>query len=108
MTSCSRASAGHGTTRRAFQNQWFSPEQWCGILEEFGFTAKHVHERLGYLDVVALEALGSYRGIAEVAMSGYPVEVAAEAMRATAAASLRAMNLPAMPRKWLEVWAVKN
>lgn len=98
----------HGTTRRAFQNQWFSPEQWCGILEEFHFTPRHVNERLGYLDVVALEALGSYRGIAEVAMSGYPVDEAAEALRETAGASLKAMDLPAMPRKWLEIWATKN
>lgn len=97
-----------GQTRKAFQNRWYSPQEWQAMLADAGFCVRALNERLVMLSVEALEAFGSYGGIAEVALSGYPVEAAAEALRATARAALAAMGLMELPRNWLEVWAEKG
>lgn len=98
----------HGKARRAFQNRWFSPPEWTRMLDEAGLTVQDMNERRVMLSVRALEDFGSYSGIAEVALSGYPVAVSTLAMRATAGDGLRAMGLTELPRNWLEVWAVKR
>lgn len=97
-----------GQTRKAFQNRWYSPQEWQAMLSEAGLRTRAVNERPVMLSVEALKAFGSYGGIAEVALSGYPVEAAAEALRATARAGLAAMGLTELPRNWLEVWAEKS
>jgi ubiquinone/menaquinone biosynthesis C-methylase UbiE len=98
----------HGTTRGAFQNRWSTPQEWVDTLTQHGYKVKDVNERTIELDERCLAAVGAYGGFAEVLMSGYPVEAASMALQATAGASLRAMNLNALPRNWLEVWATKE
>jgi ubiquinone/menaquinone biosynthesis C-methylase UbiE len=98
----------HGTTRRAFQNRWYSPREWCDLLAGHGFEVRDSNERTVLLGEEALAAFGSYGGIAGVVMSGYPLEVGARALEATAGATLRAMNLTALPRRWLEIWATRS
>jgi SAM-dependent methyltransferase len=98
----------HGTTRRAFQNRWYSPQEWRDLLAGHGFKILCLNERLVELSEQALAAFGSYKGIAEVVMSGYPPEVATQALEATAGVALQAMNLTALPRQWLEVWATRE
>ena len=98
----------HGTTRGAFQNRWYSPAEWAEMVRGHGFRVVDVHERVVLLDERCLAAVGAYGGLAEVLMSGYPVEAASLALQATAGAGLRAMNLSAVPRNWLEVWATKG
>lgn len=97
-----------GQTRKAFQNRWYSPAEWQALLAEAGLHVCDSNERPVVLSVEALEAFGSYGGIAEVALSGYPIETAAEALRATARAGLAAMGLTELPRNWLEVWAKRG
>jgi ubiquinone/menaquinone biosynthesis C-methylase UbiE len=97
----------HGTTRAAFQNRWNSPQEWREKLEARGFAIQTVNERVVMFDERCIAAVGAYGGLAEVLMSGYPVEVAAMALQAAAGPSLAAMNVTAVPRNWLEVWAVK-
>ncbi len=98
----------HGTTRGAFRNRWYSPREWTDLLAAEGFTVRSVHEEIVHLTADALSAVGAYGGLAEVLLSGYPVDVASLALRETARASLDAMRRTTLPRKWLEVVAVKT
>ena len=61
-----------------------------------------------HLDERCISAVGAYGGFAEVLLSGYPVEVASEALQNTAKASLDLYHLDALPRKWLEIWSTKK
>jgi ubiquinone/menaquinone biosynthesis C-methylase UbiE len=97
----------HGTTRTAFQNRWHNPDEWCAMLREHGFEIRDVNERVIMLNERCLAAVGAYGGLAEVLLSGYPVEASSMALQATAGPTLEALKMEALPRKWLEVWATK-
>jgi ubiquinone/menaquinone biosynthesis C-methylase UbiE len=97
-----------GTTRAAFQNRWYSPPEWQEMLGRNGLAAHDVHERCILLDERCLAAVGAYGGLAEVVMSGYPVEEASEALQATAGKALELTGLERLPRNWLEIWATKT
>jgi ubiquinone/menaquinone biosynthesis C-methylase UbiE len=97
----------HGTTRRAFQNRWLSPKEWCDLLEGHGFRVEDVHERVVMLDERCLAATGAYGGLAEVLLSGYPVEVASMALQIAVGTALESHGVSAIPHKWLEVWSNK-
>ena len=98
----------HGTTRGAFQNRWQSPQEWRDLLAKYGLDAHDVYERRVMLDERCLAAVGAYGGLAEVVMSGYPVEQASEALQATAGIALQRTGVDLLPRNWLEVWATKG
>lgn len=97
----------HGTTRAAFQNRWYSPQEWSSLLQAASLQVHDVHERVVMMDERRLAAVGAYGGLAEVLMSGYPVEAASTALQATAGAGLQELGVAAIPRNWLEVWAVR-
>ncbi len=97
-----------GTTRAAFQNRWFSPEDWKALLTEVGFTVQSNREETVQLSTEAVAAIGAYGGMAQVLLSGYPVEVGSLALKETAQASLDALKLPTLPRNWLTMTARKN
>lgn len=97
-----------GTTRKAFQNRWLSPQEWTDLLAEHGLEVIDLHERVLHLDGQFFASIGAYRGLAEALLSGYPIEAACEALSTTAEPSLRALNLSSVPRNWLEVWAQKR
>ena len=97
----------HGTTRGAFQNRWLNPQEWCALLSEHGLKPHDCYERTVMLDERCLATMGAYGGLAEVVMSGYPVEESSEALQATAGMALARMGLDKLPRNWLEVWDTK-
>jgi ubiquinone/menaquinone biosynthesis C-methylase UbiE len=97
-----------GTTRAAFRNRWYSPPEWQEMLARNGLIARDVHERCVMLDERCLAAVGAYGGLAEVVMSGYPVEEASEALQATAGRALALTGLERLPRNWLEIWATRT
>jgi ubiquinone/menaquinone biosynthesis C-methylase UbiE len=96
-----------GTTRKALQNTWLSPKEWTGKLAEHGIQVHDTYERTLVLDAQFFASAGAYSGLAEVLMSGYPIEVASEALGSTAAPALAAVNQTLIPRNWLEVWATR-
>ena len=55
-----------------------------------------------------LETVGAYGGLASVLLSGYPVELASEALSASAGPAFAALNLTDVRRLWLEVVARKQ
>jgi hypothetical protein len=50
----------------------------------------------------------AYAGFAEVALSGYPVEIASEALQEAAGVTLNNLQIKEIPRLWLEIVAMKN
>lgn len=94
-----------GTTRKAFQNRWLSPQEWTDLLAECGFEVVDLHERVLHLDGAFFASIGTYSGLAETLLSGYPLDVACEALGSTAEPTMRALDLEAVPRNWLEIWA---
>lgn len=97
-----------GTTRAAFQNRWLSPAEWQEMLAEAGLEVRDVNERTVVLDPTALAAIGAYGGMAKVALSGYPVELASQALEASVARALENSKLTSVPRNWLEICAVRK
>jgi ubiquinone/menaquinone biosynthesis C-methylase UbiE len=96
-----------GTTRRAFTNRWYSPSEWTDFLAEVGLKVIDVNERRVELSERSFTYVGAYGGLAEVLLSGYPVEEASEALQAAAGPAMRASNASVAPRNYLEIWATK-
>jgi ubiquinone/menaquinone biosynthesis C-methylase UbiE len=96
-----------GTTRRAFANRWFSVAEWTDLLAQHGLKAVDVYERRVELSERAFTYVGAYGGLAQVLLSGFPVEVASEALQAAAVPAMRAAGAKTAPRFYLEFWAQK-
>jgi hypothetical protein len=96
-----------GTTRAAFANRWFSPQEWSGLLRQQGFEIRDMHERLVEVDHHGFALVGAYGGLAEVLMSGYPVDSASEALQASAKPAMDAVRATTVPRNYLEIWAAR-
>ncbi len=97
-----------GTTRRAFTNRWYSPQEWTEFLAEVGLKVTSINERLVELSERSFTYVGAYGGLAEVLLSGYPVDEASEALQAAAGPAMRASNATVAPRNYLEIWATKS
>jgi len=52
--------------------------------------------------------VGAYCGLAEVLMSGYPVDIASECLQEAAGRAFNNLGLTEVDRYWLEVTATKN
>jgi ubiquinone/menaquinone biosynthesis C-methylase UbiE len=97
-----------GITRRrgragpAFSRRWLAREQFESLLDRNGFRVVAVTERTVNLTQSGLEAIGAYAGLAEVLLSGYPVEYACEALERSVGPALEAADLAVVPRYWIE------
>jgi ubiquinone/menaquinone biosynthesis C-methylase UbiE len=97
-----------GTVPGAFSHHWPSGKEWQNILEHHGFAIRYTNERTVVMTQSNFETIGAYGGFAKIILSGYPVEEASEALQATVAPSLAAVNMKTVPRLWLEVIAEKK
>jgi hypothetical protein len=97
-----------GKGNRAFGNEWFSPLQWRDLLNSHHLEIIQDKQRTVMLTQRSLETIGAYAGFAEVALSGYPVEIASEALQEAAGVTLNNLQIKEIPRLWLEIVAVKN
>jgi ubiquinone/menaquinone biosynthesis C-methylase UbiE len=96
-----------GTTRRAFSKQWLSADEWIKMLCCQGLKVENVYERTVLMNQRCFETIGAYAGLASVLLSGYPVQLASEALRDTAGQALDAVGMEVVPRLWLEITATK-
>lgn len=96
-----------GTTPRSASRPWVSPDGYRDLLEDEGFLVLSSEERVIRLTRQSFEAVGSYAGLAEVLLSGYPVEVACRALGEAVAAALEATGFEQVPRRWLEMEALR-
>ena len=97
-----------GTVPGAFSHHWPSGKEWQDILLRHGFEVLSTNERTVVMTRSNFETIGAYGGFAKIILSGYPVEEASEALQATVAPSLAAVNMKTVPRLWLEVIAGKK
>jgi len=96
-----------GSTPRSASHPWLSPDDYRMMLEASGFHVGWWQERVVRLTRESFESVGSYAGLAEVLMSGYPIEVATRALARGVAGALEAMGLETVPRRWLEMEAFR-
>ena len=96
-----------GTARRAFSKRWPSIDEWTKVLNHHGFDVKNVYERTVMMNQRCFEGIGAYAGLASVLFTGYPVDLASEALQETVGIALSAVGMEIVPRLWLEVTAAK-
>lgn len=96
-----------GTAPRAFSSAWPSSTEWQEILARNGFVDVRASERTIEMTQSSLETIGAYAGFARLMLSGYPEEIASEALVAAAGPAMRDENVTRIPRLWLEVMARK-
>jgi ubiquinone/menaquinone biosynthesis C-methylase UbiE len=94
-----------GKAGPAFSKGWLSPNGWQEALQNAGFTVERSFTRAMPITREGLKRVGAYGGMAEVLMSGYPVEVASRCLAAGAEAAFDALGLSEIPRYWLEITA---
>jgi ubiquinone/menaquinone biosynthesis C-methylase UbiE len=94
-----------GKAGRAFAKGWLSPDGWEESLRAAGFQVERNFKRVMPITREGLKLVGAYGGMAEVLMSGYPVDVASQCLAAGAEAAFDALGLTEVPRYWLEMSA---
>lgn len=92
---------------RAFNKGWLSADGWSEKLVAAGFTVEQADRREMLISRRGLQLVGAYGGLAEVLMSGYPVEIASECLIEGADRAFDLLQVEAVPRYWLEVKAVR-
>ncbi len=92
----------------AYQNRWLTPEEWRELLSSKGFDVRDLNERPVMFDHDSLASVGAYSGLAEAQLSGYPVELASQALASTAALGLASANVTTVQHNWIEVCAVRR
>jgi ubiquinone/menaquinone biosynthesis C-methylase UbiE len=97
-----------GTSHQAFSKQWPTPAEFTQLLLRNNFEVQWYCHRTMLMNQQSLETVGAYAGLACVLLSGYPVELACEALEASAGPAFNAMGLTEVRRLWLEVVAVKK
>jgi ubiquinone/menaquinone biosynthesis C-methylase UbiE len=97
-----------GKGDRAFSKDWLSAEGWRDLLAGAGMTVTYSGLRNVPISQRGLELVGAYGGLAEVLMSGYPVDVASECLQVAAGRAFRRLGIDSVPRNWLEVIATKH
>jgi ubiquinone/menaquinone biosynthesis C-methylase UbiE len=96
-----------GKAPAAFSRPWLSEEEWKERLGEAGFEVARVHIRTVPLTMRSFEAIGAYAGFVQVLLSGYPLELASEALQVAAKPTFDAARVEEVPRHWLEILSTR-
>lgn len=96
-----------GTGGRAFRKDWLSGEGWAEALSKAGLKVTHHADRPVPISAEGLALVGAYGGLAEVLMSGYPVEVASDCLMRAAPRAFEIQGMTEVPRNWLEMRAAR-
>jgi ubiquinone/menaquinone biosynthesis C-methylase UbiE len=86
---------------------YLAPAEWKALLEAHGLEVASMGERTIMMTKSAHEAVGAYSGFARVMVSGYPIELASEALVHAAGPAMDEAGYPTVPKNWLEVMARK-
>lgn len=97
-----------GRFGKAFDKDWKTPEAWAALLEAEGFEVERVYKRPIPINQRGLELVGAYGGLAEVLMSGYPVDIASECLQHAVGPAFEKMGVSEVIRYWLEVTGVRR
>ena len=97
-----------GKGDRAFRKDWLSADGWGEALAQAGLKVEHAADRPVPISREGLALVGSYGGLAEVLMSGYPVEIASQCLQRAAPRAFDIIGIDEVPRNWLEMRAVRT
>jgi ubiquinone/menaquinone biosynthesis C-methylase UbiE len=86
---------------------YLAPAEWKALLEAHGLEVASMSERTILMTKSAHEAVGAYSGFARVMVSGYPIELASEALVHAAGPAMDEAGYSEVPKNWLEVMARK-
>lgn len=92
----------------AFSRPWLSAAEYSALLERSGFSVRTVNERTLAMTQRNFETVGAFDGLARVLLSGYPVAEAADALVRGVGIAMSQLGLSVVPRRWLEVAAVRR
>lgn len=92
-----------GQGGRAFTKGWMSGQEWSSLMGEIGFQPIEWWLHPSGINEECLAAVGAYKGLSEVLMSGYPLDVASEALAVGAHRLFAQRGIRELPRLWLEV-----
>lgn len=95
-----------GKGDRAFRKDWLSAAGWTAALAGAGLEVTLAADRPVPISSEGLAMVGAYGGLAEVLMSGYPVEIASDCLQRAAPRAFDLQGIDAVPRNWLEMRAV--
>ncbi|SMY09273.1 class I SAM-dependent methyltransferase [Flavimaricola marinus] len=96
-----------GKGDRAFRKDWLSGEGWGEAMKAAGIEVAYMADRPVPISAEGLALVGAYGGLAEVLMSGYPVEVASECLMRAAPIAFENLGIEEVPRNWLEMRGVR-
>lgn len=96
-----------GKGDRAFRKDWLSGEGWGDAMKAAGIDVAYMADRPVPISAEGLALVGAYGGLAEVLMSGYPVEVASECLMKAAPIAFENLGIEEVPRNWLEMRGVR-
>jgi SAM-dependent methyltransferase len=106
-----RAGGEPGLQRKRGSNRpmvpYLTPEEWMALLQRHGFEVASTKQRTIMMSQRAHEIFGAYSGFARVMVSGYPVELAGEALVHAAGPAMAEAGFERLPKNWLEVTARK-
>jgi ubiquinone/menaquinone biosynthesis C-methylase UbiE len=97
-----------GKGGKAFRKDWLSKDGWAAALAEAGIEVTYKGDRNVPISAEGLGLVGAYGGLAEVLMSGYPVDVASHCLMEAAPRAFDKLGIAEVPRNWLEIRAVKT
>jgi len=102
-----------GRGRPAFSNRWLTPAEYEQALDEQEFNVVSVAERSICMSRRHFEGSSASTGtweaeLASVLLSGYPVELASEALSRSVGPAFETVGLEQIPRSWLELISVKR
>ena len=97
-----------GRGRPAFSNRWLTPAEYREALDEHGLDVVSLEERRIDMSQSNFETVGAYADLASVLLSGYPVELACEALERAVGPAFETQGVETISRSWLEVISVKR
>lgn len=97
-----------GKGDRAFRKDWLSAAGWGEAMRAAGIEVAHAADRPVPISAEGLALVGAYGGLAEVLMSGYPVEVASDCLMRAAPVAFARLGLHEVPRNWLEMRGLRR
>lgn len=92
-----------GKGDRAFRKDWLSGEGWGDAMRAAGIEPVFTADRPVPISREGLAMVGAYGGLAEVLMSGYPVDVASQCLMKAAPLAFDTLGIDEVPRNWLEM-----
>ncbi|HEX6109123.1 MAG TPA: class I SAM-dependent methyltransferase [Ktedonobacteraceae bacterium] len=93
---------------KATARQWLNPDEYISLLKQSGFSSVDVTEERVAMSMDSLRDLGHYWLFIEGALPGVPLAIGAEALGSTVYDVGHELNMPYLPRMWLQIVATKG